>query len=281
MNTDLDNIFAPLPYGFCRFDDVRPYLLDVRSAKRIPDNAATVICFLFPYYLGAEYYKDSDLSRYAVSEDYHITAAVMLDEICGRLRAMFPGNVFVHFADSSPLPEVRCAVACGLGVIGRNRLCINRDYGSWFFIGEIVTDLTSGIEYSAAAPDECVGCGRCISACPTGALSETGLDTQRCLSYLTQKKGELDPQTEALMKKYNCAWGCDVCQTVCPMNTGKKVTPIKRFFDTARPRMTLQGDTADRAYLWRGRAPAQRNIDVMNGDKGENGNETDNCDSEQ
>ncbi len=268
MSEPFDSLFGPLPYGFCRFDETEPYLFDVRSRSRIPADAKTVICCIFPYYLGEEYYKDLNVSRYAVSEDYHLVARRILGAVCEGLREAFPGNVFVSFADSSPLPEVMCAVKCGLGVRGKNMLCINKDYGSWFFIGEIVTDLAEGIEYSAPAEDACAGCDRCVKACPTGALTDKGVDPEKCLSCLTQKKGELGKETKRLMKKLNCAWGCDVCQTVCPMNVNKKTTPLQVFYDTARTRMTLEGDVSDRAYLWRGLNTAKRNIDVMNGDCG-------------
>ena len=257
-------IFDPLPAGVCDFETVEPYLLDVRSRSRLPADAKSVICVLFPYYLGEEYYRDLNMSRYAVSEDYHIVAREMIASFTEKLGRLFPGAVFEGFTDSSPLPEVRCAVACSLGVIGKNRLCINPVYGSWFFIGEIVTDMR--FETTPPENTECPGCGECLRACPTGALSDGGLDPERCLSALTQKKGELSEETKRLMRKYNTAWGCDVCQVVCPMNVNKKPTPIARFYETAGAVFDPDNAEGNRAFMWRGEKTARRNARVMKGE---------------
>ena len=137
---ELDDIFGGLPYGFSDFDLIKDRLIDCRAKARLPEGARTVISVLFPYYLGEEFYKAANVSRYAVSEDYHIVTAELLNAAADRLRERFPDNVFEVFIDNSPLPEVRCAVNAGLGCLGKNSLFINETYGSWVFLGEIVTD---------------------------------------------------------------------------------------------------------------------------------------------
>lgn len=259
---DLTHIFGELPYGFSDFNSVKNNLLPCRALSRIPENAKTVISVLFPYYLGEEYYENSNVSRYAVSADYHIITNEKLSAFTKKLKELFPENTFEAFIDNSPLPEVRCAVNAGLGVLGKNQLFISPEYGSWVFIGEIVTD--KHFETEKKELSLCSGCNKCIEACPTKALCDTKLDTDRCLSYLSQKKGELDEDTKQKMIENNCAWGCDVCQKSCPMNKSKKITPIKEFFMTANP-IVNEGDPVEgRAFSWRGQKTIDRNIGIIN-----------------
>ncbi len=261
----LNDIFGVLPYGFSSFDDVKDKLIDCRAKERIPKNAKTVISVLFPYYLGEDAYKNSNVSRYAVSADYHIITKGIMDDLTTSLKNAFPENAFEAFVDNSPFPEVRCAVNAGLGVIGRNSLFINKDYGSWVFLGEIVTDkyfspFNGGMIF-------CGGCKKCAEACPAGAITENGIKRENCLSFLSQKKGELSSQVKEKMIEYNCAWGCDICQKVCPMNVNAKTTPIKEFFDTANPCVTENDEVEGRAFAWRGKAVIERNLKAIKGEQ--------------
>lgn len=254
-------IFGGLPFGFSAFADVRDRLLDCRAKARLPENAQTVISVLFPYYLGEDYYRDANVSRYAVSADYHLIVGGIMEQITAALRETYPANRFEAFVDNSPLPEVRCAVNAGLGVLGRNALFINPVYGSWVFLGEIVTDRY----FPPAEPDAvvCCGCGRCAAACPADAVTPEGIARERCLSFLSQKKGELPSSVAAKMAENNCAWGCDVCQKVCPMNAHPARTPITAFYETARPRVSAGEDVAGRAFAWRGQAVIDRNLTAL------------------
>jgi epoxyqueuosine reductase QueG len=113
----------------------------------------------------------------------------------------------------------------------------------------------------------CAHCGKCKAACPTGILRGEGAD---CLSAITQKKGELSEDEKALMRKYNTAWGCDICQTVCPYNRTPMVTPIAFFKESLIPNLTSdcleemsKEAFAERAFAWRGRATVARNIGIL------------------
>ncbi len=257
----MESLFRGLPFGFSDFSEIKNSLLECGALKRLPENTQTVISVLFPYYLGEEFYEKSNISRYAVSEDYHIITGKILNEIAQGLKEMFPENQFESFVDNSPFPEVRCAVNAGLGVMGVNNLFINRDYGSWVFLGEIATDKHFPAfkgEYSL-----CSGCNKCIDACPMGALTGKGVIKEKCLSFLSQKKGELSEEIRAKIAETGCIWGCDICQKACPMNVNAKITPIKEFFDTAKPILTKDDDIENRAFAWRGKKVVDRNVAII------------------
>lgn len=263
MNGILSSV-SPV-YGFCPFDSIKDSLIECRAKQRLPENAETVIVFLFPYYLGDGCYEGSDLSKYAVVPDYHDVLIPILSDACKRLKEKYPDEEFATFTDNSPIPEVRSAVYAGLGVKGKNGLFISREYGSWVFIGEIVT--TMKIKCNLPIDFSCIGCGRCIEACPTGSITEKGINRQTCLSHITQRKGELTREEQELIKKTNCLWGCDICQNVCPMNNGKKTKPLPIF--TADIKLRADADKLDgRAYAWRGRKTIERNINILYKEKG-------------
>lgn len=250
-------------YGFCKFEKAEPYLLECSAKKRIPQNAKTVIVFVFPYYMGEDKYENLNVSRYAAVPDYHGVVNEFLRKITERLSSEFPEEEFVCFTDNSPIPEVRTASEAGLGKVGRNGLLINEKYGSWVFIGEIVTTLDTaaksvGITY-------CENCGKCVEACPVGALSEENFDKNICLSNVSQKKGEIDEKYKSLMIKYSCAWGCDICQQVCPHN--KKVTPsnIEEFIEGLISHVEEDCDINGRAFAWRGEKVIKRNLVIIKG----------------
>ena len=246
-------------FGFCSFDSLRGSLIECRALKRIPDNAQGVITALFPYYLGDEKYKNANISRYACVADYHSVAAGILDKICADLRSEWQDEAFEPFVDNSPIPEVRAAALSALGRVGKNGLLINEKYGSWVFVGEIVTTLRLENSGEICSCDEC---GLCIKKCPTGALSDSGVDKSRCLSDITQRKGELSDEERSLIKQSGCVWGCDVCQLVCPHNRGVEITDIDEFIRSFSP-VADANNLDGKAYGWRGRAVIQRNMQLL------------------
>jgi len=136
-----------------------------------------------------------------------------------------------------------------LGAKGDNGLLITKDYGSFVFLGEIVTDL-----YVDCKNDykECGHCGKCKTACPVA------LDKGSCLSGLSQKK-KLDDSELKILKENHILWGCDICQNTCPMNKNAKKTDIKQFIDGYRDGYTQGEDTQNRPYTWRGEKVINRN----------------------
>lgn len=247
--------------GCCPFAPLRPFLIRCRAAKRLPEAAESVLVALFPYAMAENAYQGGNLSRYASVGDYHDIVPRYLEQAAGRLRQAFPQEQFEVFADNSPIPEVRAAALAGLGCIGKNGLLIHEAYGSWVFIGEIVTTLALPMPQQKIRP--CSGCGRCLRACPTRAISPSGPDRTKCLSALTQQKGALtDGETERICRS-GCAWGCDICQAVCPMNAHAAVAPLPEFAATFQPKAVQNGSLEGRAYGWRGRAVMERNLRLL------------------
>lgn len=255
----LDEV-SPL-WGVCDFGALSNYILPCCAASRLPENAKSIICGIFPYNLGESSYEGSNISRYAVVPDYNDTVRDMLENAAKKLRTMYPGEQFEVFCGNSPLPEVCTAQLAGLGEKGANGLLITEKYGSWVFIGEIVTTLY--LEPSKKYVSICDGCGKCIEACPTGALSKDGFDRTKCLSYISQQKEPLNPEQEALIKSTGCAWGCDICQKACPKNDGVQNTPIGEFIKGAVTRAEPDGSLDGRAFGWRGKRVIERNLNLF------------------
>lgn len=252
---------SPL-WGVCHFDSIKDGLIDCRAKSRLPQNSKSVIVACFPYLLSEENYHKSNVSKYAAVTDYHTVAMSRLNSAVTKLKEIYPQNEFSAFADNSPIPEVSAACKSGLGVRGMNSLLITEEYGSYVFIGEIVTDLE--ITQVESEEKKCMGCKKCIGLCPSGALSENAFDKSVCLSEITQKKGELSESETKLMKECGCVWGCDICQDVCPMNKNAAVTKIEEFLFSPLAYVESGCGLDGRAYEWRGRKVIERNISILN-----------------
>ncbi len=247
-------------WGIVSFDKIKEGLINCRVKSRLPENAKSVIVACFPYLLSEESYKNCNISKYAVVADYHDVALKRLNSAAEKLKALYPQNYFSAFADNSPIPEVKAASLANLGVTGINTLLITEKYGSFVFIGEIVTDLK--IDCADYTEKKCIGCKKCISACPSGAISENAFNKELCLSHITQKKGSLSPEEEKLMKDCGCVWGCDICQNICPMNKDAATTQIQEFLDSPIPVISSGCSLDGRAYEWRGKGVIERNISI-------------------
>lgn len=258
LDTIMDGI-SPL-WGICPFEEIKNNLIECRAKSRLPEKSASVIVACFPYLLEDKEYENSNISKYAVVTDYHEVVISRLEKAADKLRILYPDNHFAVFADNSPIPEIRAACTAGLGVRGMNSLLITEKYGSYVFIGEIVTDLI--INSGKNEYKSCIGCKKCICACPSKAISETDFDQKSCLSAITQKKGELSDEEKKLMKECGCIWGCDICQDVCPMNKKAAKTEIEEFLLSPIPHVSADCKLESRAYEWRGRKVIERNINI-------------------
>lgn len=247
--------------GICSFELIRDNLIKCRAAQRLPENAKSVIIAAFPYYPGDEICRKANVSKYAVSADYHQIVISRLEAAAEKLRKKYEGYEFEVFADNSPIPEVMTAALAGIGVRGKNSLLITKEYGSFVFLGEIVTDLPLAPTGGVIA--ECIGCGRCVDACPGKAIGNSHIDKENCLSDITQRKGELTQAQMNMIASSGCAWGCDICQDVCPMNKEKRTAPLDEFMQTAIPVVDETTPIEGRAYAWRGEKPIRRNLGII------------------
>lgn len=240
-----------------------------RTGNRVEAIAAeggSAIVLLLPYYAGE--FPERNLSRYAIGADYHRVAGAILSCIVAALEAAAPEGIFLPFVDSSPLPEVELAVKAGLGIRGKNGQLITADYGSMVFICEIVTNLAISWYPAAPPPQSCGECTRCLKACPTGALTGSGLDLGRCRSHITQKKGEITPWEAQQILLGGFVWGCDICTDICPRNRGVDITPVAAMRENLTPVLTaenLDSVRPDKSYNWRGRGPLIRNLEIISG----------------
>lgn len=186
------------------------------------------------------------VSRYALGRDYHKLLRKRLSKLATRLRDHVQDNYdYRAFVDSAPVLERGLAQKAGLGWIGKNTMLIASDAGSWFFLGEIYTNLALPLD-DAFSDTHCGSCTRCLELCPTDAFVKPFvLDARRCISYLTiESKAPIPEDLRPLMG--NRIFGCDDCQLVCPWT---KFSPPSQETDF-NPRNNLDGEDLLALFQW-------------------------------
>ncbi|MEK7839556.1 MAG: tRNA epoxyqueuosine(34) reductase QueG, partial [Pseudomonadota bacterium] len=184
------------------------------------------------------------VARYALGRDYHKVLRNKLQKLADRIESVIGPFGYRVFTDSAPVLEKALAEKAGLGWIGKHTNLIDKDEGSWFFLGEMYTDLPLPID--AKSSNHCGTCTRCIEICPTQAiLAPYELDARRCISYLTI---ELHGPIPVEMRHHigNRIFGCDDCQLVCPWNKYAQVTTIDDF----TPRHGLDATQLIELFSW-------------------------------
>jgi epoxyqueuosine reductase len=167
------------------------------------------------------------ISRYALGRDYHKVIREKLQTLCDKIQESIQDVEYRVFTDSAPVLEVALAEKAGLGWRGKHTLLINKDHGSWFFLGEIYTNLPLPID--TPATNHCGTCTSCINICPTQAITAPyEVDARRCISYLTiELKNSIPEDLRPLIG--NRVYGCDDCQLVCPWNKFAETTQEPDF----------------------------------------------------
>ena len=167
------------------------------------------------------------ISRYALGRDYHKVLRNRLQSLAEKIGTEIGAHHFRVFTDSAPVLEVALAEKSGLGWRGKHTLLLNRQHGSWFFLGEIYTDLPLPVDAPEAG--HCGTCSACIDVCPTAAIvAPYTVDARRCISYLTiELKGSIPPALRPLLG--NRIYGCDDCQLACPWNRFAQTAALADF----------------------------------------------------
>jgi epoxyqueuosine reductase len=184
------------------------------------------------------------VSRYALGRDYHKTLRQRLQRLADRIEAAAGPFGYRVFVDSAPVLEKALARDAGLGWIGKHTNLLNRHAGSWFFLGELYTDLP--LPADQAPRNHCGSCRACIDICPTHAIvAPYELDARRCISYLTIEHHGAIPR-EFRKAIGNRIYGCDDCQLVCPWDRYARVTPEADF----APRHGLDAAGLVELFAW-------------------------------
>jgi epoxyqueuosine reductase len=226
---------APRELGFFQEWIARGYAgemayLTSQRARRADVRAAfpwarSLVCVGLQYDTPGPYSTDADagrgwIARYAWGDDYHDVVKARLEDLRARLGAELGPMESRVYVDTGPVVERAYAAAAGLGAWGKNTCLLHPEHGSWFFLGEVITDLE--MEPDAPMADMCGSCTACLEACPTGALvAPYALDATRCISYLTiEVKGAIPEEHRPALGRH--VFGCDICQDVCPWNRRRR-----------------------------------------------------------
>jgi epoxyqueuosine reductase len=185
------------------------------------------------------------ISRYTLGRDYHKLVRKRLAQLAKRIEQELGKGHYRAFVDSAPVLERAIAEQAGLGWIAKNTMLINADAGSWFFLGEIYTDIPLPND-PPQQTKHCGTCRACLDICPTDAfVAPFELDARRCISYLTiEHAGSIDEELRPLMG--NRIFGCDDCQLVCPWNKFAQFSQEDDF----QPRHQLQDSDLVDLFLW-------------------------------
>ncbi|MBE6691764.1 MAG: epoxyqueuosine reductase [Ruminococcaceae bacterium] len=236
---------------------------DIINQRILPEWSKSAIIFCIPYRSTNDSATDG-FSEYARIYDYHNFCQSLYTSITAELSENLNFK-FKGFCDHSPINEKLAAAKCGLGFIGRNSLFFDKEFGSFVFLGSILTDFICDSKAEDIA--YCNNCGLCIASCPNNAILERGIDRNKCLSGISQKKAKTQDEI-ALLKEHNIVWGCDICQNVCPHNSNAKISPMPYFSDTRISRidkefiMSLSEEEFKKyAFSYKGRKIVLDNID--------------------
>lgn len=249
--------------AFIKYDSCE--IINQKLADKLQFFPRSVCIGTIPYYT---HFCDNDkiISSYALAYDYHSYIKELGERIIARAKDIFPDNNFACFGDHSPINEKIAAAKAGLGIIGDHSLLITPNHSSFVFLFEIISDLECTQDCKEIL--HCEKCGKCKAACPADISDKT-----TCLSAITQKKGDLNEYETALIHSARCAWGCDICQQVCPHTIDAKVRGTiytdSCWFNSdvlecpSTESIEDESDFKSRAYSWRGKATILRNLNII------------------
>ena len=202
-----------------------------KDIRNLLPSAKSVISLGLNYYTPGKYSNDRSkgkISRYAWGKDYHLIIWEKLDKLVEEIKKINNKFEAKTYVDTGPVMDKVWAVKSGIGWLGKHTNVINKEYGSWFFIANLITNFE--FQYSLPVEDFCGSCRACIDACPTDAIiDEYIIDANKCISYLTiENKNDIPEKFRG--KFNNWIFGCDICQDVCPWNNKfSKISNVEEF----------------------------------------------------
>jgi epoxyqueuosine reductase len=248
------------------------------GARSIICTATSYLCDVEPHDPYASGLRGA-VSSHAWGHDYHRTIGTRLRRLADFISAEFPGERCLPCVDTGPMVDRAAAVRAGIGWFGKNGNVLTREFGSWVLLGELITTLE--LPPDAPLAKTCGHCVECIVRCPTGAIGADGrVDSRRCISDLTQLRTPIPRELRPAIG--NRLWGCDDCQTVCPVNERKERAAKSRAREEFAP-LPQVGTSMDlgavlhmtksqfkawfgpTSMAWRGKAVLQRNAAVALG----------------
>lgn len=237
-------------------EDIRTYMPEVRSLIAVALN----------YYTPHQHSDRPEvgkISRYGWGRDYHKVLGKKLKELCNWLRSQDESVITRYSVDTAPIQDKVWAQRAGIGWIAKNGNVITRKYGSWVFLGEVLTNL----ELTPDAPhtSHCGTCTRCLSACPTGAIVKPHVvDANRCIAYHTIENRAPELPQEIADNLSSWVAGCDICQDVCPWNQRfareTDIDDFQPYQDNVRPQLNELARISEAEWDLRFRASALRRI---------------------
>lgn len=251
------------------------------NPKKTLDSAKSIIVIGISYYIKKENlgnHKEpkfyGELARTAWGKDYHIVLKDKLEKLASFILSEYKGLEYKAFVDTGPLVDRYLADRAGIGFYGYNSTIINKDFGSWIFLGYMITNIP--LEKDKPLDATCIGCNLCIENCPNSAIEKPyDFNANKCLSNILQQKK--DVPENALSKLDNKIYGCDICQNVCPHNKDIKEATSKEFIPRELPHkvdlislLNLSNKEyktlfKENASGWRGKKILQRNAIIALG----------------
>lgn len=249
----------------------------ITNPRRHLSSVKSIIALGISYASKEEINKEDEqfISFYARGKDYHLVIQDKMKELINFIRTLSGELEYIAYSDTGSLLDREVAYQAGLGWIGKSNNLINPEYGSYLFLGEILTNLQ--LRLDKPMESRCGNCQLCIENCPTQALKSYDLDPEGCLSYITQKKGILTEEERKNMG--NNLWGCDKCLQVCPYNKDIPTDLHPEFLPVisinAKTILNFNKDNIPEAWkesaiFWRGLRILKRNTLINLGNKGEN-----------
>lgn len=250
--------------------------------KKTLDSAKSIIVIAMSYYIKEENLKHHEvpkfygqLARTAWGQDYHLVLKDKLEKLAEFISKEHSRFEYKAFVDTGPLVDRYLANRAGIGFYGYNSAIINKDFGSWIFLGYMITNLD--LEADKPLDDTtCLGCNLCIKSCPTSAIEGPyEFNANKCLSNILQQKRDIPEDVLQIIGKR--LYGCDTCQNVCPHNKDIKEASTKDFIPDKLPHKVDLGPLLklsnkkynhlfkDNASGWRGKKILQRNAIIILG----------------